>query len=90
MRTAAGADTARSFFDFAFAGARLSRYLPVAEILVFGKGDTWFHWQPTYAGVKLAYLSSLLAKTTNITDNLTGKIIKAAGPDGKFSFKLTE
>jgi len=26
----------------------------------------------------------------HITDNLTGKIIKAAGPDGKISFKLTE
>jgi uncharacterized protein YbjT (DUF2867 family) len=58
--------------------AQLSRYLPVLP--VFGKGDTRF--QPVYAG-DIGLLVEIL--TRNGVKVADGKIIEAAGPDGKFT-----
>ena len=59
--------------------AQLSRYLPVLP--VFGKGDTRF--QPVYVG-DIGLLVEILTRSSpeKVAD---GKIIEAAGPDGKFT-----
>ena len=59
--------------------AQLSRYLPILP--VFGKGDTRF--QPVYVG-DIGLLVEILTRNcpVKIAD---GKIIEAAGPDGKFT-----
>jgi uncharacterized protein YbjT (DUF2867 family) len=59
--------------------AQLSRYLPVLP--VFGKGDTRF--QPVYVG-DIGLIVEILTRhgPVKVAD---GKIIEAAGPDGKFT-----
>jgi hypothetical protein len=59
--------------------AQLSRYLPVLP--VFGKGDTRF--QPVYVG-DIGLLVEILTRNSPVKV-ADGKIIEAAGPDGKFT-----
>jgi len=49
---------------------------------VFGKGDTRF--QPVYAG-DIGLLVEILTRNSPVKV-ADGKIIEAAGPDGKFTF----
>jgi uncharacterized protein YbjT (DUF2867 family) len=49
---------------------------------VFGKGDTRF--QPVYAGDIGRLVEILTRDNVNLTTNVKGKIIEAAGPDGEF------
>jgi uncharacterized protein YbjT (DUF2867 family) len=74
---------ARVLVEFALTShqrfAQLSRYLPVLP--VFGKGDTRF--QPVYVG-DIGLLVEILTRNSPVKV-ADGKIIEAAGPDGKFT-----